>query len=491
MDPTMALLVTSFNFAQTAVSSFKANNSMLVSSFPLSLQTTFSAQSSSLFTPKLVIYSMLTRCDEMRKARQLFDSMSERDIVSWNSMISGYAQGGYYEDCLKLHRLMLETCNLTPNAMTVISVLQACAQLKDLRYGMEVHQFVIENNIEMDISVCNSVIGLYAKCGSLDYARELFETMSEKDEITYGCLMTGYMIHGYVDQAMDLFREMNCPRLSTWNVLISGLVQNSRHEVALELVREMQSFGFRPNSVTLSSILPAFSHFSNLKGGKEVHAYAIRNSLDQNIYVATSVMDIYAKAGFLNGARQIFDQSREKSVVVWTAIIAAYAAHGDVKEAVILFEAMLNHGTQPDTVTFAVMLSACAHSGVVDQAWKIFSDMYAKYSIEPISEHYACMVGVLTRAGKLSDATEFISKIPLEPSPKAWGALLNGASVFGDVELGKFVFDHLSEIEPQNAGNYVLMANIYSQAGRWEEAKTVREKLVNVGIEKIPGGSWT
>ncbi|GAB2294053.1 hypothetical protein Dimus_028269 [Dionaea muscipula] len=436
-----------------------------------------------------------SRCEEMGLTRKVFDSMRERDIVSWNSMISGYAQGGFYEDCVKLYRTMtmVEDKNLRPNGFTVVSVLQACAQLKDLVFGMEVHRSVIDNGIEMDLPVCNSIIGLYAKCGSLNHAKELFDAMTEKDEITYGCLMASYMVHGYVDIAMDLFREMKSPRLSTWNTLIAGLVQNNRHGLALAFVREMQQpgYGFKPNSVTLSGLLPSLSCLSSLRGGKEVHGYALRHGLDQNIYVATSIVDAYAKAGFLKGARRVFDQSTDnRSVIIWTSIISAYAAYGDADETIKLFRNMLSHGTRPDPVTFTAVLAACAHSGVVDEAWKIFNDMIPEYGIEPTSEHYSCMVGVLSRAGKLSDAVLLISRMPFEPSAKTWGALLNGASVFGDVELGKIAFDNLFESEPENTANYVIMSNLYLRAGRLEEAERVREMIETIGTKKIPGTSW-
>lgn len=177
-------------------------------------------------------------------------------------------------------------------------------------------------------------------------------------------------------------------------------------------------------------------------------------------------------------------------MIVWTAIISAHAAHGDAKAALDLFEQMLNNGTQPDPVTFTSVLAACAHSGVVDEAWNNFDAMLVKYKIQPSVEHYACMVGVLSKAGKLSEAVEFISKMPIEPSAKVWGALLNGASVSGDVELGMFVCDRLFEIEPENTGNYIIMANLFSRAGRWEEAEKVREKMRSLGLKKIPGSSW-
>ncbi|KAL6998266.1 hypothetical protein U1Q18_008392 [Sarracenia purpurea var. burkii] len=440
-----------------------------------------------VMNPLVTYYS---RCDDVSSARTLFDTILERDIVTWNSMIAGYSQEGYYEDCKRLYREMLGLEGLLPNGVTVLSVLQACAQSNDLVFGMEVHQFIIANDIEMDLSLCNSIVALYAKCGSLDYARELFEKMSEKDEITYGAIISGYMLHGFVDPALDLFREMKSVGLSTWNAVIAGMVQNNRHNGVLELFREMQLFNLKPNSVTLSSILPSLSHFSNLQGGKEIHAYAIRNSFDKNIYVATAIIDTYAKSGFLHWAQRVFDQSKDRSVIVWTAIISAHAVHGDANAALDLFDEMLNNGIEPDPVTFTAVLAGCAHSGVVDEAWKNFNDMLLKYAIQPSVEHYACMVGVLSRAGKLYEAVEFISKMPIEPSAKVWGALLNGASLCGDVELGKFVCDLLFDIEPENTGNYIIMANLFSRAGRWEEAEKVRDKMKSLGLKKIPGSSW-
>ncbi|TXG59094.1 hypothetical protein EZV62_016923 [Acer yangbiense] len=415
--------------------------------------------------------------------------LPHRDIVSWNSMIAGYSQGGFYAESKGLYKEMLNS-SVRPDGVTVISVLQACGQSNDLVFGMEVHDFIIENKIQMDLWICNALIGLYAKCGSLDYARSLFEEMSEKDEVSYSSIISSYMVHGLVDRAMDLFREMKQPALSIWNAVISGLVQNNRHEGILDLVRELVTSGLRPNAVTLSTILSMFSYFSNLKGGKEMHGYAVKNGYDRNIYVATAIIDNYAKAGFLTGAQQVFDQSKSRSLVIWTAIISAYAAHGDADMAFFLFNEMLNNGIQPDPVTFTAVLAGCAHSGLVDKAREIFDSMSAEYGIQPSVEHYACMVGVLSRARRLSEAVEFISNMPIEPSAKVWGALLNGASVSGDVELGKFVCDRLFEIEPENTGNYIIMANLYSQAERWEEADMVRRKMDQIGLKKVVGSSW-
>ncbi|KAK6152428.1 hypothetical protein DH2020_015063 [Rehmannia glutinosa] len=430
-----------------------------------------------------------SRCDDLVSARALFDEMPERDLVSWNSMISGYSQGGFYQECKDLYRAMLGLRDLMPDGVTAVSVLHACAQSTDLVFGVEVHQYVIDNGIKVDLSVCNSIISVYAKCGSLDYAKELFEEMTEKDEITYSTIISGYMVHGFVDEAMKIFREMRNPGLSTWNAVISGSVQNNQYDNVLDLVRQMQVFGFKPNSVTLSSILPSIPYVSHLKGAKEIHARAIKINSDKNIYVVTAIIDTYAKLGYLSGAQRVFNLAKNRSVIVWTAIISAYASHGDANAALSLFNEMLNTNTKPDAVTFTAVLAACAHSGLVDEAWEIFHSLLPKYEIQPLVNHYACMVACLSRAGKLFEAVEFVKKMPIEPTAQVWGALLSGASDSGDVELAEFVCDHLFELEPGNPSNYIVMANLYSKAGRWEEAERVREILENSGFKKVAGSS--
>lgn len=436
------------------------------------------------------LISFYSRCDDMESARGMFEKMSRRDVVSWNSMIAGYSQGGFHDECKNLYLQMSSLVDFKPDGVTVLSILQSCAQSNDLLFGMEVHRYVIENEIKMDISICNAVIALYAKCGSLDYARELFKEMSEKDDITYGAIISGYMAHGFVTEAIGIFRDICNPGISVWNAVISGQVQNNHVEGVLDLVRKMQFAGLKPNCVTLSSTLPVISYFSNLKGGKEIHAYAVRNNCDRNIYVATAIIDMYGKLGALLGAQRVFGQAKGMNVIVWTAIISASADHGDASLALTLFDEMQALGIQPDPITITAVLSACAHAGLVNKAMEIFDSLFPKYGIEPLVEHYACIVGVLSRARRLSEAVKFINEMPIEPNAKVWGALLVGASVSGDVVLGKFVCNHLFAIEPENTGNYVIMANLYSKAGRWEEAEEVRERMNAVGLRKVAGMSW-
>ncbi|KAK6942894.1 Pentatricopeptide repeat [Dillenia turbinata] len=268
--------------------------------------------------------------------------------------------------------------------------MQACGQLKNLSFGMDVHKYVTENGIEMDVLLFTSKIGFYAKCGDLDSARIHFGK-SERDEDTYDAIISGYMIHGY----------------------------NNRHDETPEQLCEMQAFGLRSNSVTFSSIVPAFSFFLNLKSGKEIHAYVIRDSYNPNIYVLTAIVDIYAKL---------------RSVIIWTAVISAYSAHGDANMASAFFYEMLDYVTQLDP---------------------------------PAAEHFACMAGVLSQTERLSEVSEFISEMPIETNAKVWEALLNGASVY--------------EKHRQRSGDALLVQD-YFFCSLWEFP--IVEKLVSIILDR-------
>ncbi|KMZ65979.1 putative Pentatricopeptide repeat-containing protein [Zostera marina] len=447
------------------------------------------------------LITMYSRYENLESARKVFDLMPERDVVSWNSMISGYSQSGLYSNCLQLYREMEKNSgDLKPNNITVVSALQACANLKDLDFGTKIHGSLKVYNVKIDTEVWNSVVGLYEKCGKLEYARELFEATPSflKDEVSYGVMISGYMNHGFVAEAIDIFKNMDRPGLKIWNAVMSGLSLNNQHKDVSDLFREMQlqlTGGFRPNPITLSIVLPTMSFFSDLTGGKQVHGYSVRNYQDGNVYLSVSLIDMYGKTGCLRSARKVFALIIERTtstVISWTAIISAHAAHGDIESVSRLFSKMIASGIHPDNVTFISVLTACGHAGAVVEANAIFKSMTVDYGIIPTTETYACMVGVMSRAGLLNQALDVIAKMPssIKPNAKCWGALLNGASIVGDVEIAKTAFDHLAKIEPENDGNFVIMANIYSKAGKWREARKVRNELERLGLGKTPGCSW-
>jgi pentatricopeptide repeat protein len=145
---------------------------------------------------------------------------------------------------------------------------------------------------------------------------------------------------------------------------------------------------------------------------------------------------------------------------------------------------------KPNHITFVGILSACSHAGLVDKGWQYFDCMDLDYSIMPRVEHYACMVDLLGRAGRLHEAEDFIKNMPLEPSASVWGALLGACKIHCNIQLGEHVAECLLELEPENVGCYVLMSNIYAMAGRWEGVEKVRKMMKDRGLKKIPGCSY-
>uniref|UniRef100_A0A0V0I100 Putative pentatricopeptide repeat-containing protein-like n=1 Tax=Solanum chacoense TaxID=4108 RepID=A0A0V0I100_SOLCH len=243
--------------------------------------------------------------------------------------------------------------------------------------------------------------------------------------------------------ARRLFDESPKKSLASWNAMISGYAQNGLTEMAISLFREMQKLDIHPNPVTITSILSACAQLGTLSMGKWVHDLIKKEKFESNIYVLTALVDMYAKCGNIEEARQVFDSITEKNVVTWNAMISAYGLHGCGREALVLFDQMLHSGVSPTGVTFLCALYACSHAGLVEEGQKIFHSMSHDHDTEPLPEHYACMVDLLGRAGKLENALEFIYEMPLEPGPAEWGALLGACMVHKNIDLARLASDKL------------------------------------------------
>eukprot|EP01018_Ginkgo_biloba_P025976 Gb_06693 [translate_table: standard] len=406
----------------------------------------------------VALIDMYAKCGATEDAHQCFDLMPRRDVVSWNALIAGYSQNGHANEVLTLfHRMQL--AGTMPNAVTVVSVLPACAQLGDLQQGKWIHDYIIRSRFESDSFVMTTLIDMYAKCGSIHIARQLFDRMCTRNVVSWTAMITGYAQNGHANEALTLFNQM-------------------------------QLAGVKPNSVTMVSVLSACAHLGALEQGKWFHNYIIRRGFESDAFVVTALIDMYAKCGRIVIARQLFDNMSEENVFSWSAMIAGYGIHGHVHDALALFNQMQHLGINPNDITFISVLSACRHAGLVDEGWKCFECMTQKYGITPRAEHYACMVDLLGRSGHLHEAQDFISKMPLPPDAGVWGALLGACRIHCDIELGQHVAEHLFELDPENAGHYVLLSNIYAAAGRWDNVAKVRTMMKSRGLKKTPGRSF-
>ncbi|KAM0862817.1 hypothetical protein ACQ4PT_045011 [Festuca glaucescens] len=392
-------------------------------------------------------------------ARRLFDGMPKRNVFLWNVLIRAYAREGPQEAAVKLYCGMAEH-GVEPDNFTYPLVLKACAALLDLKTGREVHERVLSARWGEDVFVCAGLVDMYAKCGCVDDARAVFDGIAMRDAVV-------------------------------WNSMIAAYGQNGRPMEALLLCRDMARNGVRPTIATLVSTISAAADAAALPRGRELHGFGWRRGFGQQDKLKTSLVDMYAKSGWVQVARVLFDQLTKRELVSWNAMICGYGMHGHADEALKLFNKMRVEAlVTPDNITFVGVLSACNHGGMVKEAKKLFGLMVNVYSIKPTVQHFTCLVDVLGHAGRFEEAYDLIKGMSMEPDSGIWGALLNGCKIHKNVELGELALQKLIELEPEDAGNYVLLSNIYAQSGKWEKAAMVRKLMTNQGLKKIIACSW-
>ncbi|CAN6552094.1 unnamed protein product [Malus baccata var. baccata] len=406
------------------------------------------------------LITMYARCGELGFARKVFDEISERDLVSWNSMISGYCKMGCAGDAVQFFCEM-RTDGFEPDERTLVTVLGACGDLGDLSLGKWVEGFVVENKLEMNTYVGSALIGMYGKCGDLSSARRVFDSMKKKDRIT-------------------------------WNAMISGYAQNGMSDEAMVLFDGMKVAGVNPDKITLVGVLSACASIGALELGKWIDTYATERGLQHEIYVGTALIDMYAKCGSLATALRVFEDMPQKNEVSWNAMISALAFHGRAHEAISLFKRMTEGSTsvRPNDITFVGLLSACVHAGLVDKGRQLFNLMSSSFGLVPKIEHYSCMVDLLSRAGLVHEAWDFIQKMPEKPDQVVLGALLGACRKCKNVDVSEQVLQLLLELEPANSGNYVISSKIYANSEMWDDSARMRMLMRQRGVSKTPGCSW-
>ncbi|XP_008242743.1 PREDICTED: pentatricopeptide repeat-containing protein At1g08070, chloroplastic-like [Prunus mume] len=403
------------------------------------------------------LMNMYSNCGCLISARKVFDKMLEKSVVSWATMIDAYAQWDQPIEALKLFDKM-ESESVGPNEVTLVNVLTACAKARDLKMAKRVHQYIEEYGFGNHLKLNTALMDVYCKCGCVLFARDLFDKMPEKN-------------------------------LFSWNIMINGHVEDSNYDEAFLLFREMQLKGEKGDKVTVVSLLLACSHLGALELGKWLHAYIEKEKIEVDVALGTTLVDMYAKCGSIDGALEVFRKLPEKDVMTWTALISGFAMCGQGKKALEHFHEMQMSGVKPDAITFVGVLAACSHAGLVDEGILHFNSMHEVYGIQPSIEHYGCMVDILGRAGRIAEAEELIRKMQMPPDRFVLGGLLGASRVHGNLEAAERAAQQLLELDPDDDGAYVLLSNLYSSMKRWEEAKRIRELMAERNVKKAPGCS--
>ncbi|KAJ0075444.1 hypothetical protein Patl1_34591 [Pistacia atlantica] len=431
------------------------------------------------------VYSL---CGEIDVAQGIFDMSCKEDAVTWNAMFSGYNRMKRYEDTRKLFGEM-ELKGLLSTSVTFVLVLSACAKLKDLDVGKRVHRYVKECNIEPNLILENALIDMYAACGEMDVALEIFGMMKNRDVISWTGIVSGFLNRGQVDLAREFFDDMPIKDYVSWTAMIDGYLRVNRFKEALTLFREMQTSNIRPDEFTMVSILSACAHLGALELGEWIKTYIDKYKVKNDTFVGNALIDMYCKCGNVEKARSIFREILRKDKFTWTAMIVGLAINGHGQEALDMFSEMLRASITPDEVTYVGVLCACTHTGMVDEGRKYFSGMTSQHSIEPNVTHYGCMVDLLGRAGRLKEALEVIKNMPMKPNSIVWGALLGACRVHKDAEMAEMAVKQILELDPDNGAVYVLLCNIYAACNRLDNLREVRQLMLDRGIKKTPGCS--
>lgn len=393
------------------------------------------------------LIEMYVKCKSVESAFGVFDKMPKQDVLIWNAMITGYVQCGQGQDSLHIfHQMQQKT--IEPNQMTFVSVLKACSSLVAMDQGEVIHALVVERGFEMDVYVSSTLIDLYAKCGS-------------------------------IEDALSIFDELPQPGVVTWTAMIAGYVQHGHGQEALMLFQQMEQDGVEPNQATFVCILKACSTIAALDQGKLIHECILRNGFESDEIVGSMLVDMYAKCGSIHDACRVFGKLPKWDVIAWSVMIAGYAQHNDYKMALQLFEDMQQEGLQPDVVTFVSLLSACSHVGLMAEGCHVFTSMGEGHGIVPTVDHYNCMVDLLGRTGRLSEAADLLKAFPSLSDNLGWRSLLSHCQTHGDVKIAKSCFDHLVAVNGGGAASYTLMSNIYAHAGMEEDADRI-ENLRNI-----------
>ncbi|CAN0901494.1 Pentatricopeptide repeat-containing protein At2g13600 [Linum grandiflorum] len=498
---------------------------------------------------------LYAKSGQVSTARQLFDKMPHRDVFSWNAMLSLYAKSGSVEDLQAVFDRMpfrdsvsyntvisgLAGCGCPSKALstfvrmqehravatayTLVSVLNACTQLLDLRRGKQIHGRIIIRNFGGNPFILNALTDMYAKCREILAARWLFDRMANKNLVSWNSIISGYLKNGQPGKCIDLVHEMELSGLKPdqvtlssilsaylksgcfdqaekvfrmigekdkvcWTTMIVGYAHNRKEEEALTLFNEMMLANVEPDTHTISSVVSCCAKLASLSHGQVVHGMAFLMGVDDDLLVSSALLDMYCKCGVTKDAWLIFTTMPTRNVVSWNSMIGGYAQNGQDSEALALFDSMLLENLKPDNITFVSVLSACNHAGLVEEGKRYFGSITEVHGLSPTLDHYACMINLLGCWGSIDEAVGLITSMPHEPNSLIWSSLLNVCATKSDIKYGEMAARKLFELDPLNAAPYVLLSNMYAAHGIWKEVAALRSLMKTNNVKKFAAYSW-
>lgn len=404
---------------------------------------------------RLLNFCALSDSGDLNYALKLFSNIHMPNHFMWNTLIRAQASSLNPFDGLLLYAEMRRR-GVAPGKHTFPFVLKACSNVKSIKCCEQVHAHVLKFGLDYDLHVVNGLIRGYSVSGGISDSRKVFDELYERN-------------------------------LSIWTTIICGYAQNDSAEEAIRLFNGMISDGFEPNVFVLSSVLSACAQSACLDLGEQIHVYIEEKGIELDVILGTALVNMYAKNGALVKAKQCFDGLKEKSIATWNSMICGLAVHGHAEEAIHFFRMLEEEKAMPNEITLLGVLSACCHAGLLDYGSEIFYHMKRVYGIEPNLKHYGCMVDLLGRGGRILKAEELIKGMVWKPDVVIWGALLSACKDYGNIEVAERVVKEINDLDPRNHAVYVILSNMYAEAGRWDDAMRRRKGMKDASLKKTAG----
>ncbi|KAL1554208.1 hypothetical protein AAHA92_14793 [Salvia divinorum] len=398
------------------------------------------------------LVDMYSKFGCMRIARNVFDNMTVRNVVSWNAIISGYSNNGYGGEALQMFRWMKRN-GLSGDIFTAMSLIS----LEDFRLGIEIHSLVVRSGYENDPLIRTALMGSYINGNFVDDAYRIFKGITKKDLVAWTLMLKGFSKSGNWRRTLEHFKKMM-----------------GEDKIALDYV-------------SLITMLSGCSCFGALEQGRGMHGLVLKTGFQDDLFVGSAVIDMYANCASMIDAKKYFGGMVEKDVVCWNTLISGYGMIGRGNEAIDTFLKMKSSGVSPDESTLVSVLCACSHAGLVEQGLRIFDQMTKVWHLIPSLKHYACVVDLLGRSGRINDAYSLTKRMHLQPGLEIYSSLLTACKIHRNFELGDEISQKLVELNPNDAGHYILLSNMYALAGNWDCARMSRVSLKSNNLKKNPG----
>ncbi|KAL6522153.1 hypothetical protein OROMI_032030 [Orobanche minor] len=391
-------------------------------------------------------------------ALAVFLSMEKVDIVSWNSMISGCCRSGHEQ--FALHKFwLMGSSGFKMDEYTASAVLTACSNLWNLEKGKQVFCLCIKLGFLSNTVVSSAVIDLFSKCNRMGSALSVFNESYVLDSAICNSMIACYASHNLVENAMELF---------------------------VDTLREH----IRPTEFTLSCVLHSAADFVPVEQGSQIHSLVIKTGFQLESIVASSLVIMYGRYGLIDFALQVFENMIVRDLIAWNTMILALTHNGKLVEAICFFKELIQSDLRPNQKTFAGVLLACSYGGFFEEGVSIFSSMQKQHGVYPGNDHYATVIEMMIRAGRIDKAIDLLHASKCEPHAFVWESILCACGDYGDLQLVERVAERLMELEPHSSLSYSILANAYEMRGRWESLVRVRKEMKKITTKEVVDCSW-